>query len=348
MQYYNKKIIFYLLISRISFLLLSFIVSNIIVYDHSTKLLNISYFSNLIRWDAIYFYDISINGYTTIQQSAFFPLYPLLIRYINIFNNTALTGIIFSNILFIFNGLLLYNLLSNYFKKIALEKYIIVYCFYPSTIINSSFYSESLFFFLFLISLILFKYNYLISYIIIIINCLTRSNGILFSFIPLFLSNSFIKFIEFPILVILCKIIIDLYQIYIYKIFNIKNCYYFVQTNIWNQGFLRFYNFIEFPENIFNLFIGLPFIYIITSYNLKYYNDINIKKTSLTTFLSFLLFIQTIILLLFFHLQIFMRFVSTNPFTYFLIILYGKTFIKFSIFYSIWYSILFSCYYPPT
>lgn len=71
MQYYNKKIIFYLLISRISFLLLSFIVSNIIVYDHSTKLLNISYFSNLIRWDAIYFYDISINGYTTISFLSF-------------------------------------------------------------------------------------------------------------------------------------------------------------------------------------------------------------------------------------------------------------------------------------
>ncbi|KAF7702929.1 GPI mannosyltransferase 2 [Cucumispora dikerogammari] len=296
------KILYYSFYSRLFFIIFSTISSLIISpYDKSTNLLNLSHFQSLIRWDAIYFHDISTNNYTTIQQTAFFPLYPLIIKYLNnkltyynIKTNITITGIILSNLLFIINSALLYNLLlkiSN--NNINLKKYILIYNFYPTTIINSSFYSESLFFFIILMYLnllslfydlynrkgflLVFKYVLIImSYILIIISCLCRSNGILFSVTPLFLKHKgpyYINIIFFIILGFCCYLIIDLFQLYIYKLFKIKNSYYFVQSYIWDQGILKFYEFQKRPENLFNLLIAMPFLYGIGGCLWKFFVD---------------------------------------------------------------------------
>ena len=261
-------------------------------------------------------------------------------------NIIPLAGIFLSNFLFILNGLLLYRLTNKYWGNFTIKRFAIVYCFYPTTIINSSFYSESLFFFLILLSLNLFKNFRILSYLLILLSCLCRINGILYSLIPvcdLSISGLFI----FIFLISSCKFVIHIFQHHIFEIFGTKDSYYFVQTVLWNQGFLKFYNFKKYNENILNFMIGAPFILIITYYN-TIYLILDIRKNSIGRFLSFVLFIQTALLICCFHLQTFMRFVSTNPFTYWLILRYGKRCIHFFMVYSIIYCMLFCSYYPPT
>lgn len=336
----------FIVLIRLVILFMCKTVATLRTYDKSTGLLNLKYFYFLMRWDAIYFLEIAKAGYTNIQQSAFFPLYPLLCRILSqIFkiDNFEFTGIILSNILYIINA----NLLIIFFQS-KVETLTLIFCFYPTSIIFSSFYTESLFLFLILCALLISSHSILIAYFFISISCLCRSNGILFAFLPFFIFNNFLsKFINFVFLSSVCKIIIDLFQIHCKKAFNIPSSYEYVQRKFWHQGFLNFYNFKKFPGNILNFLIGCPFIFFITKFNFKFYFRKEYKNEK-EAFLSFVLFIQIFIFLMFFHLQVFMRFISTNPIVYLLISRNRKYFQKFCVIYSVCYSILFCCYYPPT
>jgi hypothetical protein len=56
------------------------------------------------RWDAIHYSIVAQSGYSTIESSAFFPLYPLLARYLSFFlGGDVLFGlIIISNLALFF------------------------------------------------------------------------------------------------------------------------------------------------------------------------------------------------------------------------------------------------------
>ncbi|MGB9883259.1 MAG: hypothetical protein ACPLRN_01960, partial [Microgenomates group bacterium] len=69
--------------------------------------------SKLANFDGVHYLLIAKNGYSQWEQ-AFFPLYPILIKIINIFiNNYLLTGLLVSNISF---------LVGLYFLKKTFEK----------------------------------------------------------------------------------------------------------------------------------------------------------------------------------------------------------------------------------
>src|SRR3989344_63497 len=74
-----------------------------------------SFLTSFANFDGAHYLLIAKNGYTTYQQ-AFFPLYPLLIRWLSpIFsNNLLLTGLIISNFSFLL-GLIIF---SKYLKVI--------------------------------------------------------------------------------------------------------------------------------------------------------------------------------------------------------------------------------------
>lgn len=73
------------------------------------------------RWDALYFLQIATNGYQYEHQHAFFPLFPLLIRFgalglhkavgLSMMSGALLTGVAISNICHLFFAANIYKYL---------------------------------------------------------------------------------------------------------------------------------------------------------------------------------------------------------------------------------------------
>lgn len=104
-------------------------------------------FIMFLRWDAIYFLDISENGYGLEQEHAFFPLLPVLVRAIaSILPSFAspkvihlLIGVIISNTCFVFAGVMLYRLTALVLNNKTLARTAaILFCIQPCGIFMSS------------------------------------------------------------------------------------------------------------------------------------------------------------------------------------------------------------------
>ncbi len=116
-------------------------------------------------WDSGWYLDIAQNGYSTTLKSdlpkriccgqnnfGFFPLYPLTIRLFgNIIGNYHTAGILLSNIFLIISSLILYKLVVRVQnKKTAILSVWVLFAF-PTSIILSGIFSESLFLLLLLL-----------------------------------------------------------------------------------------------------------------------------------------------------------------------------------------------------
>lgn len=124
------------------------------------------------RWDAGWYFTIVKEGYRmvenvyTVSNLAFFPVYPLLVRLITgAFPSDLVTdellvsvGVILSNLFLIGSLALMYKISSNIFKnkKIAIRANWLLLTF-PKAFFLSSFYSESTFLFLSLLTIWLAK-----------------------------------------------------------------------------------------------------------------------------------------------------------------------------------------------
>lgn len=105
------------------------------------------------RWDAAWYRDIAEKGYTNIpkaenlqRDTAFFPLYPLLIRLLNgIFLNSYISGLIVSNTAFLVAVVLIYHLTIHYYNFDVAKKSILLLCVFPFSFYFSAVYTESLF-----------------------------------------------------------------------------------------------------------------------------------------------------------------------------------------------------------
>lgn len=155
------------------------------------------FFGVFLKWDAIYFFGISRDGYLYEQQHAFFPLYPLITRgfsliiksfilkwnYLSEESILLVSGVTLSNLSFVLASLSLYKLTFILFKQ---ERFSILatifFCINPASIFMSSLYSESFFSFLSFSGMyFFFAENYFMSSVMWGISSFTRSNGILYS-----------------------------------------------------------------------------------------------------------------------------------------------------------------------
>ena len=110
------------------------------------------------NFDGVHYLRIAQDGYVAANSQAFFPLYPLLVRFLNIFPKNALldtslfvdpsyffTGFILSNILFIAALYFFYKLIRiDYGKRTGLLSLILLLVF-PTSYYFGSVYTESLF-----------------------------------------------------------------------------------------------------------------------------------------------------------------------------------------------------------
>jgi len=139
------------------------------------------------NFDGTHYLAIAENGYEHFQQ-AFFPLYPILIRYTSksLSLQYELSGLFISNVsFFLFLYFLQKYLLSKFNKKITTW---IVFCFIslPMSFFMQTVYTESLFLFLAILAIFFFNNKkFLLCFIVLGFLSAVRVNGIFLNFILL-------------------------------------------------------------------------------------------------------------------------------------------------------------------
>jgi hypothetical protein len=100
------------------------------------------------RWDAVHYLDIATQGYQGTDM-AFFPLFPLLIRFVGtLAGNHLVAGLLISNVSFFFGLLYLYKLLEREYDRAVARRAIFYVSIFPTAVFFSAVYTESLFFML--------------------------------------------------------------------------------------------------------------------------------------------------------------------------------------------------------
>lgn len=147
-----------------------------------------AFITKLANFDGVHYLLIAKNGYQQFEQ-AFFPFYPLLIRWLSslFFNNLLLTGVLITNIAFFIGLYFFYHyLLLIKIKKRTAVIVLILLLFFPSSFFFGALYTEGLFFLLVVLALyFLKKENYWRVFWFSFFASLTRLNGI-FLFFPIF------------------------------------------------------------------------------------------------------------------------------------------------------------------
>lgn len=107
------------------------------------------FLKSVANWDGGHYLGIAQFGYSEKFQYAFFPLYPILIKYLTLITQNYLASGILISIICSFLGLhVLYKLLSADFEKKIAEKAILFLLFFPTSFYFLTVYSEGLFFLL--------------------------------------------------------------------------------------------------------------------------------------------------------------------------------------------------------
>lgn len=96
-------------------------------------------------YDSYWYLGIAQNGYEA-HTTAFFPLYPFLLRLFgNDFQSMALGGVVFSHLLFLIALILVFYLTSKEHDSTVAHLTVWVICFFPSAAFWGAVYAESLF-----------------------------------------------------------------------------------------------------------------------------------------------------------------------------------------------------------
>ncbi len=98
------------------------------------------------HWDTGWYLNIAANGYPQIQSTAFFPLYPLLIRGLTFFiHNSLIPSLIISNVSGLVMLIVFYQLVQEDFDREQAQRTILYISLFPTAISFLVAYTESLF-----------------------------------------------------------------------------------------------------------------------------------------------------------------------------------------------------------
>lgn len=102
-----------------------------------------------VRFDSQFYVRIAENGYQHLSDIAFFPLYPLLIRALNIVTgDSIISGVLISHLAFFGALVVLFQLVTQWQGQKSAERTVLYLAFFPTTFFYSAIYTESLFLFL--------------------------------------------------------------------------------------------------------------------------------------------------------------------------------------------------------
>ncbi|MBX5449702.1 mannosyltransferase family protein [Thermogemmatispora sp.] len=98
------------------------------------------------HWDTSHFITIALHGYSNWWRTAFYPLYPLLIRLVNyLADNPVLAGLVVSNLTGFGVLVLLYRIIAEDFGDELASRTVLYYATFPMAFFLAAAYSESLF-----------------------------------------------------------------------------------------------------------------------------------------------------------------------------------------------------------
>ncbi|HZL65084.1 MAG TPA: mannosyltransferase family protein, partial [Thermoleophilia bacterium] len=99
------------------------------------------------HWDGVWFVRIATTGYAHAHSTAFFPLYPLLMRALAPMTggNYVIAGIVISLVSYGVAMVLLYKLAKGLFGATAAAWTVALISWFPTSVVFSAVYSESLF-----------------------------------------------------------------------------------------------------------------------------------------------------------------------------------------------------------
>lgn len=155
--------------------------------DHSLRTL----FDGFVKWDAIYFHFIAVNGYLYENTLAFFPLLPIMIKTLANFSyvlsppwslstHMIVVGVVFNLICNVLSSIQLYRLskLMHLSESISLAS-ALLFLINPASVFFSALYSESLYCFLLITALVFLHGNaYVRSCFFLFLGVFCRSNGL--------------------------------------------------------------------------------------------------------------------------------------------------------------------------
>lgn len=139
------------------------------------------FFNKMASFDGVHYLGISENGYlNTGLVQAFFPLYPFLMRMLNILiNNHLISGLLISHFFTLFSFYAFYYLVKMEYKQKIASWSLVFFALFVSSFYLRSLYNESLFLTLIFTSLIAGKKkHYLIAGILGALASATRVVGI--------------------------------------------------------------------------------------------------------------------------------------------------------------------------
>ncbi|OGD87603.1 hypothetical protein A2870_02895 [Candidatus Curtissbacteria bacterium RIFCSPHIGHO2_01_FULL_41_11] len=200
------------------------------------------YWLSWAQWDGGHYFDIATRGYLIDTDYAFFPLFPVLIKFTNNLTggNTITSGLLISNLALLTFLFVLKKYAERISSKREAQNIITTFLVFPTTFFAAAFYSESLFL-LFVVATFLFlnERKYLPAAILAALAGITRLVGI---FLVLSLAYSYFATIKFQISKVNRKILhltvalfgFSSYAIYLWYKLNDPIRFLTVQS-IWNR-----------------------------------------------------------------------------------------------------------------
>lgn len=123
-------------------------------FPYVNELLLFKPFNSQVFWpwanfDGVHYIRIAESGYIARYVQAFFPLYPLVIRYSTfLFGNFLLSGLLVSNLFFLLSLYFFYKLIKLDYNTRIVKSSLLFLVLFPTSFFFGAFYTESLFLFL--------------------------------------------------------------------------------------------------------------------------------------------------------------------------------------------------------
>lgn len=114
--------------------------------EHLNGLQREFWFEGMLAWDGGWYMNIAENGYTSIQSTAFFPLYPMLIAAVVYLTGSSagVAAVLISNLTFLAALYFLYKFIAAIWDDSVADRSILLAVLFPGTLFFTMAYTEAM------------------------------------------------------------------------------------------------------------------------------------------------------------------------------------------------------------
>jgi hypothetical protein len=167
---------------HLAFFVITFLAVLFVIPDFSWKVLPINtLWQSWYRWDSVHYSYLAMHGYTDWWRTVFFPLFPLLERYVAlVVGDPFIAGLVISNVAGLGMLIVLYRLVEEDFDSERAYRTALYLSVFPTAFFFAAAYTESLFLLLALLSFYCMRQgSWWLAGVFGFFATLTRSTGLL-------------------------------------------------------------------------------------------------------------------------------------------------------------------------